>query len=73
MGGETSLAELVALVVEIAEVPRAVERRPACGGEALRNYADPAGARERLSGRAEVALRDGVRQTKEWLETDGAR
>jgi len=72
-GVETSVEELVALIAEIAEVPRAVEHRPARVGDPVRNYADPARAHERLGWHAEVALRDGVRQTKEWLETDGSR
>jgi UDP-glucose 4-epimerase len=66
-GVETSIAELVAALGELAGGPPPVDRRPARRGEVARSFSSIEKARRVLGLRDPVALRDGLRRTWEWF------
>jgi UDP-glucose 4-epimerase len=66
-GVETSIAELVAALGELAGEPVAIDRRPARRGEVARSFSSIDKSRRVLGLGDPVALRDGLRATWEWF------
>jgi UDP-glucose 4-epimerase len=66
-GVETSIAELVAALGDLAGAPVAVDHRPARRGEVARSFSSIDKARRVLGLDDPVALRDGLRATWEWF------
>jgi nucleoside-diphosphate-sugar epimerase len=65
-GAEVTLAELVAIVGELAGAPVAVEEYPRQPGDARRNGGAIDRARDRLGWEPRVALRDGIAAQLAW-------
>jgi UDP-glucuronate 4-epimerase len=66
-GHEATLAEIVALLEEIAGRPVALDRRPAQPGDVRRTCADTSRALADLGWRPRVGLRDGLRSEFDWV------
>jgi UDP-glucose 4-epimerase len=71
-GVETSLNELVSLLVKVTGREPAVRQEPARPGEIHRNYSLIAKAQERLGYTPETALAEGLRKTYDWFSATGA-
>ena len=65
-GGEITLAELIALVGELAGTPVKVDEQPAQRGDTMRNGGAIDRARESLGWEPQVDLRDGVAAQLAW-------
>ena len=70
-GVETSLNQLVALLVEITGRDPAIRQEPARPGEILRNYSLIGKAKERLGYAPATGLRDGLLRTYDWFSETG--
>jgi UDP-glucuronate 4-epimerase len=65
-GGEITVAELVALVEEVAGAPVAQVARPPQPGDQARNRGDTGRARALLGWAPEISLRDGIARQLAW-------
>lgn len=67
-GRETSIAQLAAMVVEIADQEVTEKRGPERKGDVARNYARVNKARTLLGWEPDVALHAGLRETWRWMQ-----
>jgi UDP-glucose 4-epimerase len=68
-GVETSINDLLALLVEVTGKEPTLRREPPRAGEILRNYSLIDKARDRLDYQPAVPLEDGLRRTFEWFSS----
>ena len=66
-GHEATLAEVIALLEDLAGRPAVLDRRPVQAGDVKRTAADTTRAVEDLGWRASVGLREGLRSQLDWV------
>ena len=66
-GHEATLAEVIALLEDLAGRPAVLDRRPVQAGDVKRTAADTTRAVEDLGWRAGVGLREGLRSQLDWV------
>jgi UDP-glucuronate 4-epimerase len=66
-GHEATLAEVIALLEELADRPAVLDRRPAQAGDVKRTSADTARAEADLGWQPTVGLREGLRSQLDWV------
>jgi nucleoside-diphosphate-sugar epimerase len=66
-GHEATLAEVIALLEELADRPAVLDRRPAQAGDVKRTSADTARAEADLGWQPTVGLREGLRSQFDWV------
>src|SRR3954465_6464841 len=67
-GHEATLAEVIALLEELADRPAVLDRRPAQTGDVRRTAADTPRAHAALGGEPSIALREGLRSQLDWVK-----
>jgi UDP-glucuronate 4-epimerase len=66
-GHEATLAEVIALLEELADRPAVLDRRPAQAGDVKRTSADTTRAEADLGWQPTVGLREGLRSQLDWV------